>query len=106
MHNTFWLSRRARRIENVEGMLGLERLSRAIVRSLRHQLMPPVIAAFGCVDRRSSALVDDNMLYRRTRLECFFDGRKKFDFSATAIRSILRDHGDRVGIMNAIDQRV
>ena len=31
---------------------------------------------------------------------------EKFDFGATPIRSVLRDYGDGLGIVNAIDQRV
>ena len=68
--------------------------------------MPPVVAAGLQVDGRSGSLVDDDMLHARAGLERFLDCGKKFDFSAAAISSILRDDGCGLRVVDAIDQSV
>ena len=45
VHNALRLAGGAGGVEDVERMLGVERLGRAVVGSLRHQLVPPVVAA-------------------------------------------------------------
>ena len=63
VHNAFRLTRRARSVKNVQRVFGIERLGRALIRSFRHQFMPPVVAARGAVNRRACALVDHHMLH-------------------------------------------
>ena len=87
-------------------MLGIERLCGTLVGGLRHQLVPPVIAAGRHVDRRLGALVDDDMLHGGAGLERFFDDGEQLDLGAAPVRSVLRDHGDGMRIVNAIDQRI
>ncbi len=58
------------------------------------------------IDRRTCALVDDNILHRRARLQRFLDCRKELHFAAAAIGAVLGDHGGSLGIVNAIDKRV
>ncbi len=55
---------------------------------------------------RAGALVDDDMLHRRARLQRFFDGGKKFDFGAAAIGTVLGDDGDGLRVVDAVDQGV
>src|SRR4030095_9883852 len=56
----------ARCVEDVERMLGVERLCLAVARCSGHQLVPPMIAVPLHPDFRTGALVDDDRLYRRT----------------------------------------
>ena len=65
-----------------------------------------MVAAGLHVDCGSGALVHDDILYRRTRLQRFFDGGKKFDFCAAAIGAILSDDRGRLRVVDAIDEGV
>ena len=76
VHDALRFAGGSRGVEDVKRVLGVERLGRTLVRGCRHQLMPPVIAAGLHVDRRPSALVDHDMLYRRTGFQRFFHRRK------------------------------
>ena len=76
VHNALRLAGRSGGVEDVERMLGVERLGRALVGGVGHQLVPPVVAAGLHVDRRAGALVDDDVLHRRTGLQRLFDRRK------------------------------
>jgi len=58
------------------------------------------------VDRRPGALVDDDALHRRARIEGVFDSGEKLHFGAAAITSILRDDGIGLAIVNAVDEGV
>ena len=104
VHDAFGLAGRAGRIEDVERMLGIERLGRAHVGRLRHQLVPPVIAACLHVDGSPGAFVDDDVLHAGTRLQRFFDRGEQFHFGAAAVRSVLRDDAGGLRVVNAIDQ--
>ena len=67
VHDALRLAGRAGSVENVERMLGIERLGRTLIGRLRHQLVPPVIAARLHVDGRAGALVNDDVLHARDR---------------------------------------
>ena len=78
---------RAGGVEDIERMLGVERLGRAIVAGLGHQLVPPVVAAFVPCDLAAGALVDDDMLHRRTAVQRLVDRGFQLHFAAAAIGS-------------------
>src|SRR5271170_4711505 len=101
--DAFGFSGRARCVENVERMFGVERFGWTFVRDRSHQFMPPVIAPGLQMDWRTGALVDDNVLYRRAGLQRLFDGGKQFDFGAAAIGTVLCDDGYGLRIVNAVD---
>ena len=88
--DAFRLARCARGVKDVERMFGIERLRRAFIGGIGHQLVPPVVAAVLHVDWRARALIDNYVLDCWARFQSFFDRRKQFHFSAAPIRSILR----------------
>src|SRR6185369_6224403 len=87
-------------------MFSVEWLRRTFVRSLGHELMPPVIAAWLHVDGSAGALVDDHIANRWARFERFFHGGKQFHFCPATIGTILRNHGDSLRVVNAVDEGV
>ena len=93
-------------VKDVERVLGVERLGGTIVRRLRHQLVPPVIAARLHIDWCSGALVDHDVLNRGAGFQRFFDCWKKFDLGAAPVGTILGDDGGGLGVVNAVDQGV
>ena len=106
VHDAFGFSGGAGGVEDVERMLGVERLGGADVGSFRHKIVPPVITALDGVDGGAGAFVDDDVFYAGTGFKRFFDGGKKFDFGAAAIGSILGDDGGGAAVVNAIDEGV
>ena len=60
-------------VEDVERVLGIERLGGTFVRCICHQFVPPVIAARLHIDRRAGSFIDDCVLHRRTGLQRFLN---------------------------------
>src|SRR5258706_11493844 len=96
----------ARRIKDIKRMLGVKGLGGTDVGGFRHEFVPPVISAGLHVDRRSRALVDNDVLHAGAGLQGFFDGGEKFDFFAASVGTILRDDGGSLAVVDAVDQSV
>ncbi len=69
VENALGLPRRAGRIEDVEGILGVHLLGRAALRRVFHQVVPPLVAAVPRLDLRARALHDHHVPDRRRLLE-------------------------------------
>ena len=110
------LAGRSRGVEDVEGMLAVERLGGTGRRGAVHQLVPPVVAAGRPVDRRAGPPVDDDVLERGADRRGAVGVLLERDELAAAIAAVGGDQdlglavldpaGERLGAEAAEDHRV
>src|SRR5581483_5998745 len=93
-------------VKDIERVFGIEWFRWTLVGSVGHQLVPPLVAPRLHVNGSAGALVHNNVLYCRGRLQGFLNCMKQLDLTSSAIRAVLGDDGICLRIVNAINQRV
>ena len=106
MHQPLRLAGGPRGIEDVERILGVERLGRAHGRGLCHQLVPPMIAPLDHRQRRSRATINDHMLDGGAQSHGLVHRLLQRNFTTAPVAGILREHSHAARIVHAVGNSV
>ncbi len=102
MEDPLRLAGRAGCIEDIEGMLAVERLGRVDDRRRLHQLVPPVVAPALHLYLRVAPAIDYHMLQRRGPLDGGVGGILQPDMGAAPPGDILRDEQLCAGVVHPL----
>src|SRR5207237_5002372 len=92
VHQTLGFAGSARRVKDVQRIFRIKRLCWTARWRICNQLMPPAIAAFNHVYRRTSAAKDDDVIDGVAGGHCFVDGALELNLSTASIARVLRDY--------------
>ena len=106
VQDAFRLARSPRRVKDVERMLGVEMLGRAIGARLVHKIVPPMIAALLHLDLGSRSSENDHILDRRTLCDRLINNRLKPNFASSSIAAICRDDRLAAAVIYAVSYRI
>ena len=100
------LARRARRVQDVERVLGVHLLGIAGNRRRFHQPVPPVLASLVKRDRRARAPHDDDVLDRRRSRERLVGDLLQRHHVASPPAAVRRDEEPRALVVDPVAQRL